>query len=91
MPGDVPAGPTASTRRRRCASDTEANIWFSIVAVIAEIAGSSESVTHAGTGRDVGEVVRFDCPDKAKAIQTWLEMANIANWPVPPLELAGGE
>lgn len=55
-------------------------------AVIAEIAGDSETMTHAGTHKDGwnAHVIRFDCPEKAKAMQAWLDGSGIATWPAPP-------
>jgi hypothetical protein len=54
-------------------------------AMIIEIADDAEFMTHAGSHKDgwFAQVIRFDCPVKAKAMQAWLDKHDIAKWPAP--------
>jgi hypothetical protein len=52
-------------------------------AMVRSIAAGGEYMTRAGSrGDEVNcTVIHFDCPEKAKAMQAWLDASDITNWP----------
>lgn len=55
-------------------------------AVVLSIAAGSEYLMRAGSrGDEVGcTVIHFDCPEKAREMQAWLDASGISTWPALP-------